>query len=78
MPRAFYDDWVAVALEETTHFGFLSNRLEALGSFYGILTTQGHMFTLHLLGESTLSGQRVLQPDERRSPVAPYILADKF
>eukprot|EP00976_Prorocentrum_cordatum_P086053 1186352-Prorocentrum_minimum.AAC.1 len=45
MPRAFYDDWVAVALEETTHFGLLTARLHALGSFYGDSTPRGGQST---------------------------------
>jgi uncharacterized ferritin-like protein (DUF455 family) len=36
-PRAFFDDWVAVAAEEAEHFALLATRLEALGSFYGAL-----------------------------------------
>jgi uncharacterized ferritin-like protein (DUF455 family) len=37
MPRAFYDDWVRVGLEEAKHFGLLSARLEELGGHYGDL-----------------------------------------
>ncbi len=36
-PRAFADDWVAVAAEEAKHFGLLSDRLAALGVAYGDL-----------------------------------------
>jgi len=36
-PRAFFDDWVAVAAEEAKHFGLLASRLEALGATYGDL-----------------------------------------
>ena len=36
-PRAFFDDWVAVAAEEAEHFSLLSDRLAALGSVYGDL-----------------------------------------
>ena len=35
VPRAFYDDWVQVGLEEAKHFGLLSKRLIELGSWYG-------------------------------------------
>ncbi|MGD9535864.1 MAG: ferritin-like domain-containing protein [Alphaproteobacteria bacterium] len=37
LPRAFYDDWVAVAADEARHFGLLSGRLGALGAAYGDL-----------------------------------------
>lgn len=36
-PRAYLDDWVRVADEESKHFLLLADRLEALGSFYGAL-----------------------------------------
>jgi uncharacterized ferritin-like protein (DUF455 family) len=35
MPRAFLDDWVAVATDEAKHFGLLADRLAALGAAYG-------------------------------------------
>ena len=37
MPRAFYDDWVQVGLEEAKHFGLLEERLRELGGQYGDL-----------------------------------------
>jgi len=37
LPRAFYDDWVAVADEEATHHGLLAARLAELGAAYGDL-----------------------------------------
>lgn len=37
MPRAFYDDWVQVALEEAHHFRSWASRLEELGTHYGAL-----------------------------------------
>jgi len=39
LPRAFYDDWVAVADEEATHHGLLAARLAELGAAYGDLPT---------------------------------------
>ena len=35
LPRSFFDDWVTVAEEEALHFSLISDRLRALGSFYG-------------------------------------------
>jgi uncharacterized ferritin-like protein (DUF455 family) len=37
LPRAFYDDWVAVAADEAEHHALLSARLAALGAAYGDL-----------------------------------------
>lgn len=37
LPRAFHDDWVRVADEESKHFALLAARLEELGSSYGAL-----------------------------------------
>lgn len=36
-PRAFVDDWMAVAADEAMHFALLDRRLRALGSHYGAL-----------------------------------------
>ena len=37
LPRAFHDDWVAVAAEEARHFTLLADRLGTLGAAYGDL-----------------------------------------
>ena len=37
MPRAFFDNWVQVGLEEAKHFSLLAKRLEEMGSHYGAL-----------------------------------------
>lgn len=37
LPRAFFDDWVAVADDEAHHFALLAERLAALGGTYGDL-----------------------------------------
>jgi uncharacterized ferritin-like protein (DUF455 family) len=37
LPRAFFDDWVRVAVEEARHFALLAGRLAALGAAYGDL-----------------------------------------
>ena len=36
-PRAFVDDWIAVAADEAMHFALLDRRLRQLGSHYGAL-----------------------------------------
>lgn len=37
LPRAFYDNWVAVAAEEAMHHALIAARLAALGAAYGDL-----------------------------------------
>jgi uncharacterized ferritin-like protein (DUF455 family) len=37
LPRAFFDDWVAIAAEEAVHFALLADRLAELGARYGDL-----------------------------------------
>lgn len=37
VPRTFFDDWVAVGLEEAEHFTLVSKRLAELGAAYGDL-----------------------------------------
>lgn len=37
LPRAFYDDWVQVAVEEAEHFDLLEATLRRYDSFYGAL-----------------------------------------
>ncbi len=35
MPKAFYDDWLEVAMDEVRHFELLGKLLDDVGSFYG-------------------------------------------
>lgn len=44
MPIGFYDDWAKAAEEESKHFGLLSDRLQAMGSFYGDLPAHAGMW----------------------------------
>ena len=43
-PRAFVDDWVAVAADEAMHFALLDRRLGQLGSHYGALPAHGRLW----------------------------------
>jgi uncharacterized ferritin-like protein (DUF455 family) len=43
-PRAFVDDWVAVAADEAMHFALLDRRLGQLGSHYGALPAHGGLW----------------------------------
>ena len=44
MPEAFYDDFVRLAADEGRHFTLLSERLKAMGSFYGALETHDSLW----------------------------------
>ncbi len=44
MPMGYFDDWVKAADEESKHFNLLSDRLEAMGSFYGALPAHAGMW----------------------------------
>ncbi|KAI9337595.1 hypothetical protein DFJ73DRAFT_590696 [Zopfochytrium polystomum] len=46
LPREFFGDFLKVAADEARHFGYLCDRLAALGSFFGALPVHG------ALGES--------------------------
>jgi uncharacterized ferritin-like protein (DUF455 family) len=35
MPREYYRDWIGIAVDEARHFGWLEDRLAALGHAYG-------------------------------------------
>lgn len=37
MGQSWFDDFLSIAVDESRHFGWLTARLEALGSFYGAL-----------------------------------------
>jgi uncharacterized ferritin-like protein (DUF455 family) len=56
MPRAFYDDWVQVGLEEAKHFGLLSDRLIELGGSYGDLPAHAGLWqAAHATGDDLLA-----------------------
>lgn len=44
MPKAYYDDWLAVADDECRHFEMLEALLESLGSRYGALPVHDALF----------------------------------
>lgn len=49
LPKEFYDDFVKVAQDESRHYSLLKQRLEELGSSYGIIS-----FALHSLNSGSL------------------------
>jgi uncharacterized ferritin-like protein (DUF455 family) len=44
LPRAFYDDWVRVAADETRHFALLGGLLADLGAAYGDFPAHGGLW----------------------------------
>jgi uncharacterized ferritin-like protein (DUF455 family) len=46
LPRAYYDDWVAVADDEARHFALLAGRLAAHGAAYGDLPAHDGLWTM--------------------------------
>jgi uncharacterized ferritin-like protein (DUF455 family) len=46
MPRAFYDDWIRVALEEAGHFTLVRDRLRGLGCDYGDFPAHDGLWSL--------------------------------
>lgn len=62
MPRAFYDDWVGVALDEANHFDLLANRLEALDSAYGDLPAHNGLWEAALTTQDDLAARLALVP----------------
>ena len=56
MPRAFFDDWVQVGLEEAKHFKLLSQRLIELGGGYGDLPAHDGLWqAAHATGHDLLA-----------------------
>lgn len=44
MPRAFYDDWIDVGVDEARHYLMLAERLAELGAAYGDLPAHGGLW----------------------------------
>jgi uncharacterized ferritin-like protein (DUF455 family) len=56
MPRAFYDDWVQVGLEEAKHFKLIAARLRELGNGYGDLPAHDGLWqAAHATGQDLLA-----------------------
>jgi uncharacterized ferritin-like protein (DUF455 family) len=46
MPRAYYGDWLSVAVDEARHFELLTDRLHALGFAYGDFPAHGGLWSM--------------------------------
>ncbi len=62
MPPAFYDDWVAVALDEANHFALLDDRLHSLDAAYGDLAAHDGLWEAALTTRDDLLARLAIVP----------------
>jgi len=62
MPRAFIDDWVRIAAEESMHFALVERRLRALGSHYGALPAHDGLWEAAAATAQDLMGRLAVVP----------------
>ena len=62
LPRAFYDDWVDVAQEESEHYAALAARLVTLGATYGDLPAHDGLWGAATRTADDLKARLVLIP----------------
>jgi uncharacterized ferritin-like protein (DUF455 family) len=62
MPRAFLDDWVAIAAEEARHFAMLAGRLSAWSAAYGDLPAHDGLWQAAMTTADDLAARLVLVP----------------
>ncbi|MDA0996815.1 MAG: ferritin-like domain-containing protein [Proteobacteria bacterium] len=80
MPRRFFDDWVATALDEAEHFALLAARLTELGHAYGDLPAHDGLWQAALETTDDLMARLALVPmvlEARGLDTAP-VAADKL
>jgi uncharacterized ferritin-like protein (DUF455 family) len=78
MPFGFYDDWVKAADEESKHFGFLSDCLKRMGSYYGALDAHAGMWRAAEDTAEDLMGRLAVVPmvlEARGLDVTPGMIA---
>lgn len=61
MPKAFFDDFVAVAADEARHFSRLAARLQALGSHYGALSAHDGLWDSAAETSGSLEARLVIE-----------------
>lgn len=77
-PRAYYDDWVAVADDEARHFGLLAARLAAHGAAYGDLPAHNGLWEMALRTDADPLARMALVPrvlEARGLDVTPGMIA---
>jgi len=62
MPKAFYTDWLKVAVEEAHHFELLSGRLKALGYAYGDFPAHDSLWEMAIKTESGVLERMAMVP----------------
>jgi uncharacterized ferritin-like protein (DUF455 family) len=78
LPRAFYDDWVAVADDEARHFGLLAARLAEHGAAYGDLPAHNGLWEMALRTAADPLARMALVPrvlEARGLDVTPGMIA---
>lgn len=77
MPRAYYMDWIGVALEESQHFTMLSKRLLSLGYQYGDFDAHNGLWEMALQTQHSIIERMALVPrvlEARGLDVTPGIM----
>lgn len=62
LPRAFYDDWVRVALDEADHFAMLEDLMRAEGAAYGDLVAHDGLWQAAASTADSLAARLALVP----------------
>lgn len=62
LPKAFYDDWVQVALDEAIHFEMLAANLEQSGSYYGAFPAHDGLWQAATQTAGSLSARLAVVP----------------
>ena len=62
MPEEFFEECFQVAHDESRHFGWLSGRLESLGSYYGELPAHGALWDLGIRTKNDFDGRLACIP----------------
>jgi uncharacterized ferritin-like protein (DUF455 family) len=78
LPRAFFDDWAAVAGDEGRHFALLADRLAALGAAYGDLPAHDGLWQAALDTRHDLLARLAVVPlvlEARGLDVTPAMIA---
>lgn len=79
LPKAFYDDWTGVALDEAEHFHMLNQRLDELGVQYGDLPAHDGLWQAALDTHDDLLARLAIVPmilEARGLDTAPRAVRD--
>ena len=62
MPETYYRDWMQVALEESLHFGMLSDHLQSMGHVYGDFPAHDGLWEMAMRTQDDLLARLALVP----------------